>query len=56
MLHELLDESMQTLQRQDEHWFDFFQNARAVADAEEYYRIVYYGGPDSWNPRGRHMF
>jgi protein-L-isoaspartate(D-aspartate) O-methyltransferase len=32
------------------------QNARLVASAERYYRIMYYGGPASWNLRDRHMF
>jgi protein-L-isoaspartate(D-aspartate) O-methyltransferase len=32
------------------------QNARLVASAERYYRIMYYGGADSWNLRDTHMF
>jgi protein-L-isoaspartate(D-aspartate) O-methyltransferase len=36
--------------------FDAIQNARVVADAERYYRIMYYGGPESWNLRDQHMF
>lgn len=36
--------------------FDAQQNARLVAAAERYYRIMYRGGPDSWNLRDRHMF
>jgi erythromycin esterase-like protein len=35
--------------------FDAEQNARIVAAAEEYYRIMYYGGPESWNLRDSHM-
>jgi erythromycin esterase-like protein len=31
------------------------QNARLVANAEEYYRAVFYGGAESWNLRDRHM-
>jgi erythromycin esterase-like protein len=31
------------------------QNARLVANAEEYYRAVFRGGTDSWNLRDRHM-
>src|SRR5205814_1717033 len=31
------------------------QNARLVANAEEYYRAVFYGGSRSWNLRDRHM-
>jgi erythromycin esterase-like protein len=31
------------------------QNARTVADAEEYYRTMFRGGATSWNLRDRHM-
>lgn len=42
--------------RDGETFFDAAQNARLVADAERYYRIMYYGGHESWNLRDRHMF
>ena len=32
------------------------QNARLVASAERYYRIMYYGSRASWNLRDEHMF
>src|SRR5208337_5188455 len=32
------------------------QNARLVAGAERYYRIMYYGSRSSWNLRDSHMF
>ena len=32
------------------------QNARLVANAERYYRIMYYGSRASWNLRDEHMF
>nr|CAD6429078.1 protein-L-isoaspartate(D-aspartate) O-methyltransferase [Rhizobium sp. Q54] len=35
---------------------DAAQNARLVASAERYYRIMYYGGAESWNLRDTHMF
>jgi protein-L-isoaspartate(D-aspartate) O-methyltransferase len=35
---------------------DAAQNARLVASAERYYRIMYYGGAESWNLRDSHMF
>lgn len=35
---------------------DAAQNARLVASAEKYYRVMYFGGPDAWNLRDRHMF
>jgi erythromycin esterase-like protein len=31
------------------------QNARLVKNAEEYYRTMFRGGPQSWNLRDRHM-
>ncbi len=39
-----------------ETFFDAAQNARLVADAERYYRVMYYGSHESWNVRDRHMF
>jgi protein-L-isoaspartate(D-aspartate) O-methyltransferase len=39
-----------------EELFDATQNARLVADAERYYRVMYYGSIDSWNLRDQHMF
>lgn len=39
----------------DRH-FDALQNARLVADAERYYRVMYYGSRAAWNLRDRHMF
>jgi erythromycin esterase-like protein len=35
--------------------FDVQQNARIVANAEDYYRTMVLGGVDSWNVRDRHM-
>jgi len=37
-------------------FLDAAQNARLVASAERYYRIMYYGGAESWNLRDGHMF
>jgi erythromycin esterase-like protein len=39
---------------EDRH-FHVEQNARLVANAEEYYRAVFYGRTESWNLRDRHM-
>ena len=39
-----------------ERFFDAAQNARLVANAEHYYRIMYYGSRASWNHRDSHMF
>jgi protein-L-isoaspartate(D-aspartate) O-methyltransferase len=37
-------------------FLDAVQNARLIAAAERYYRIMYYGGAESWNLRDSHMF
>lgn len=34
---------------------DAAMNARLVASAEQYYRVMYYGGAESWNLRDSHM-
>lgn len=35
---------------------DAAQNAQIVANAERYYRVMYYGSTESWNLRDLHMF
>jgi len=37
-------------------FLDAAENARLVADAERYYRVMYWGSRESWNLRDRHMF
>jgi protein-L-isoaspartate(D-aspartate) O-methyltransferase len=39
-----------------ERFLDAAQNALLVTNAEQYYRIMYYGSRASWNLRDRHMF
>ena len=39
-----------------QRFLDAQQNAALVANAERYYRIMYYGSRASWNLRDRHMF
>lgn len=39
-----------------ERFLDAEQNARLVANAERYYRVMYYGSRASWNLRDNHMF
>ena len=34
---------------------DAAMNARLIASAEKYYRVMYYGGAESWNLRDQHM-
>ena len=41
---------------QGEGLFEARQNARLIAAAERYYRVMYYGGAQSWNLRDTHMF
>lgn len=37
-------------------FLDAAQNARLIAAAEAYYRVMYYGSAESWNLRDTHMF
>jgi protein-L-isoaspartate(D-aspartate) O-methyltransferase len=56
----MLTDLMQKHQAYAEHdgarFLDAVQNARLVANAERYYRIMYYGSRASWNLRDSHMF
>jgi protein-L-isoaspartate(D-aspartate) O-methyltransferase len=56
MLREMLDRRLDYARRDGERFFDAAQNARVVADAERYYRALYYGQAASWNLRDTHMF
>jgi protein-L-isoaspartate(D-aspartate) O-methyltransferase len=56
VLEGLLARDMDALRQSDEALFEAIQNARVVADAESYYRVMYYGAAESWNLRDRHMF
>jgi protein-L-isoaspartate(D-aspartate) O-methyltransferase len=56
MLQDLLTHRLDYVQADGEHYLDAVQNARLVADAEQYYRVMYSGGHHSWNLRDRHMF
>jgi protein-L-isoaspartate(D-aspartate) O-methyltransferase len=42
--------------RESELWFDRGRNARLLANAERYYRALFYGAAESWNLREQHMF
>lgn len=37
-------------------FLDAAQNARLIRSAEQYYKVMYYGGAESWNLRDSHMF
>ena len=56
MLTELLERERAYAERDGERFLDATQNARLVADAERYYRIMYYASRASWNIRDTHMF
>jgi protein-L-isoaspartate(D-aspartate) O-methyltransferase len=56
MLRDLLAHRLDYCSDDCEEYFDAAQNARVVADAEAYYRTMYYGSADSWNLRDQHMF
>ncbi|HJS86619.1 MAG TPA: erythromycin esterase family protein [Acetobacteraceae bacterium] len=53
---ELLRHRLEYAAQDGEGFLDAAQNARLVASAERYYRIMYYGGAESWNLRDTHMF
>jgi protein-L-isoaspartate(D-aspartate) O-methyltransferase len=56
MLEELLTKRAGYAEHDGERFMDAVQNARLVANAERYYRIMYYGSRASWNLRDMHMF
>jgi protein-L-isoaspartate(D-aspartate) O-methyltransferase len=53
---ELLARRIDYARQDGESFLDAAQSARLIASAERYYRIMYYGGAESWNLRDRHMF
>jgi protein-L-isoaspartate(D-aspartate) O-methyltransferase len=56
MLRDLLGRRVKAAVNDGEALFDAQVNAQLVADAEKYYRIMYYGSDASWNHRDTHMF
>jgi protein-L-isoaspartate(D-aspartate) O-methyltransferase len=56
MLTDLLARELDYASRDGARFFDAAQNARLVANAERYYRRMYYGSVESWNLRDTHMF
>jgi protein-L-isoaspartate(D-aspartate) O-methyltransferase len=55
-LRDLLRGRLRYEEESADRFLDAAQNARLVASAERYYRIMYYGGAESWNLRDTHMF
>jgi len=56
MLVDLLAKRQSVSESHDERLFDATRNAELVANAERYYRVMYYGSRASWNLRDAHMF
>jgi erythromycin esterase-like protein len=58
MLRDLMKKRLDYASAQDdtEEFHSAEQNARLVADAERYYKSMYYRDDPSWNLRDRHMF
>lgn len=56
ILRDLLAKRLEYAQQDGARFFDAERNATLVANAERYYRAMYYGGDESWNLRDRHMF
>jgi protein-L-isoaspartate(D-aspartate) O-methyltransferase len=56
MLNSILNKHSEYALHDGERFLDAVQNARLVANAERYYRIMYYGSRASWNLRDSHMF
>lgn len=56
MLSEMLARRLDGAAEDEEALLDATQSARLVRDAERYYRVMYYGGAESWNLRDTHMF
>lgn len=55
-LQDMLRRRLDRQQADGEALFDAAQNARVVRAAEQYYRLMYRSGTESWNLRDRHMF
>jgi erythromycin esterase-like protein len=56
MLRDLFASRLDYAAADGEDFLDAAQNARLVASAETYYRVMYYGSAESWNLRDTHMF
>ena len=56
ILIDLLMRKLEYSAKDGDQFFDATQNARLVANAERYYRVMYYGSHLSWNLRDQHMF
>lgn len=55
-LVDLVSRRLEYAQMDGTRFFDAAQNARLIANAERYYRVMYQGSVVSWNLRDQHMF
>jgi protein-L-isoaspartate(D-aspartate) O-methyltransferase len=55
-LQDLLKKRLEYSLTDGNQFFNAVQNARLVANAERYYRTMYYAENNSWNQRDQHMF
>jgi len=55
-LQNLLKKRVDYSRADGKRFFNAEQNARLVANAERYYRTMYYAENNSWNQRDQHMF
>ena len=55
-LNDLLGKRLAYAEHDGDRFLDAAQNARLIANAERYYRTMYYGSRASWNLRDTHMF
>ncbi len=56
MLRELQVQHRKYAEHDGDRFLNTVQNARLVANAEEYYRTMFYGSRSAWNIRDTHMF
>ncbi|WP_375262570.1 protein-L-isoaspartate(D-aspartate) O-methyltransferase [Palleronia sp.] len=55
-LRTLLEKRLEYETQDGTRYLDAAQNARLIRSAEQYYKVMYYGGAESWNLRDSHMF
>jgi protein-L-isoaspartate(D-aspartate) O-methyltransferase len=56
MLADITAKHREYAEHDGERFLDAAQNARLIANAERYYRTMYYGSRSSWNLRDTYMF
>lgn len=56
MLRDLQVQHRHYAEHDGDRFLNTVQNARLVANAEEYYRTMFYGSRSAWNMRDTHMF